>query len=445
MKIAIIGYTGGRGNWGCQSTSRKLVRYLRSTFAHRSPIVDVIPIPRAHELDRLYAAVHGARIESILRDPDPSLRDLRFLESLVLERHGRFAELARGADLVVFQAEGALGPSRLLRNAQLMLLPVVAKSLWGKPVLSMNQTLHAATPADGSLLAAIYDRFDLTAVREPMSLAFARGIGLDRALLCPDLAIAEDEPPPRLPPSPPTPGYFCVTGSASLEHYDLAAFAESVRRVSEATGLRPLFLYSRLRDDAMRAAFFPDAEVIGPEEVQDYTGLGPLLSHAAFTLGGRYHTSIAGLIHGTPALVLPGNNPKAEGLVRMVPVGVKIALPRDAARLAEAAAGFVAAGESLRRQVHAQVASLQQAQSDFAHLMRSLFAPRAGESAPPPKSAFAPPSPPLVIDPEALRLYGLAGRLGKGPGRIRARISLALARLRPGLAASVERSFVDLP
>lgn len=445
MKIALLGYTGDRGNWGCQSTSRKLLRLVREAFAHRSPEVRTVAFPRTHPLDRLHAAAHGGRIEAILRDPAPSVPDLRFLESLALERHGRFAEIPRSADLVLFQAEGNLGPSRLLRNAQLLLLPVVARSLWGKPVVSLNQTLHATGESDRSLLAAVFRRFDLNAVRESMSLALAREIGLSDAMLCPDLALAPDEPGaaaavPRL-----APGYFCVTGSASLEHYDLAAFAGSVRAVARSTGLRPVFVHSRRRDDALRAAFFPEAEVLGSDALPGYPDLVSVLKDAAFTLGGRYHTAIAGLVHGIPALLLPGNNPKGEGLGRMVPVGVSIFLPDQAEAMAAKASAVLAGGEGLRARILAEVVLIQDRQRRFGQLLSARFAPAAAPVSAPEPSEFMPETSPPLIDSAAARLYELTNLSASGLGPRRARAELELRRLLPGFADSVERSFTDLP
>lgn len=445
MKIALLGYTGDRGNWGCQSTSRKLLRFLRHVFAHRSPEVATVAIPRAHPIDRLHAAAHGDRVERILREPAPDRRDLRFLESLALERHGRLAAHVRDADLVVFQAEGSLGPSPLLRNAQLLLLPVVAKSLWGKPVLTMNQTWHASGEADGSLLADIFRRFDLNAVRESLSLAFARRIGLPDTLLCPDLALAVDEPRAEGGVIRLAPGYFCVTGSASLGHYDLAGFAAALREVARVTRLRPVLIHSRRRDGTPVARILPDAESLGPDRLPTYQDMAEVVKGAAFTLGGRYHTAIAGLVHGVPAMVLPGNNPKGEGLARMVPAGARFFLPAEVDRMAECARGLLEEGDGLRRRVSGEVAGLQEMQRRFGLLLRARFAPDGPGEAPPPMADFTPASEPYAVDQTASRLYAATNGAEAGTGRIRARISLACRRLSPGFTRSIGRTFTDLP
>lgn len=31
MRIVVTNYTGDRGNWGCQATSRELLRFLQET------------------------------------------------------------------------------------------------------------------------------------------------------------------------------------------------------------------------------------------------------------------------------------------------------------------------------------------------------------------------------------------------------------------------------
>ena len=54
MRVALTNYTGDRGNWGCQATSRNLLAFLKETFsANPSASIDVIPFPTAHPIDRL--------------------------------------------------------------------------------------------------------------------------------------------------------------------------------------------------------------------------------------------------------------------------------------------------------------------------------------------------------------------------------------------------------
>ena len=86
MKIVVLNYTGNRGNWGCQATSRNLLDFLRSSLAG-VPHLDVatIPLPRSHAVDELVAAAHGARIREIYAAKHPGIDDLRFLEAIIRE------------------------------------------------------------------------------------------------------------------------------------------------------------------------------------------------------------------------------------------------------------------------------------------------------------------------------------------------------------------------
>lgn len=277
-----------------------------------------------------------------------------------------------------------------------------------------------------------------------LSLAFARDIGLHDTLLCPDLAFAPDE---LLPCSAPrlAPGYFCVTGSSSLEHYDLAAFASAIRAVARATGLRPVFVHSRRRDGTLHATFFPEAEVLSSEELPDYLSLVAVLKGAVFTLGGRYHTAIAGLVHGIPALLLPGNNPKGEGLVQMAPEGVKLFIPSDTEAMAGHAVSVVAGGARLRGRILADVLRLQDYQQCFSQHLSARFSLGAPGVSLPVPSELMPKVSPLQIDVAAAQLYALINSSGAGPGPYRARLELAVRRILPGFTQSVERSFTDLP
>ena len=63
MRVALTNYTGDRGNWGCQATSRNLLALLKETFsANPSASIDVIPFPTAHPIDRLSEAANGEKI-----------------------------------------------------------------------------------------------------------------------------------------------------------------------------------------------------------------------------------------------------------------------------------------------------------------------------------------------------------------------------------------------
>ena len=69
-------------------------------------------------------------------------------------------DLAKGADVVIFQSEGSVEPSNFFRSTKHFGLPFLASRLWGIPVLSMNQTLYAATGSEQEIVRNIFSSFE---------------------------------------------------------------------------------------------------------------------------------------------------------------------------------------------------------------------------------------------------------------------------------------------
>src|SRR5262245_4727232 len=149
MKVVIANYTGDRGNWGCQATSRNLLGFLQRSFSHDpNLLIHTIPFPHGHEVDSLFDCVYGSRVKSIFSSRQPDAKDLKFLEDLTHERFGSAFDTARQADIIVFQGEGNVGPSVHYRTPNLFAIPFLASHLWQKPVLSLNQTIFANHPEE---------------------------------------------------------------------------------------------------------------------------------------------------------------------------------------------------------------------------------------------------------------------------------------------------------
>ena len=311
MKILLTNYTGERANWGCQATSRGLLTFLKRAFSNSTNINIInVPLPKPHKIDSIHDAVYGDRIHRIYSEENPTDRDLEFLQGLVRERFQSFFRMALSADVVVFQGEGTIGPSQHLRTTRLFGIPYIASRLWRKPVLSMNQTIFAKDSCDERAIRNIFQSFKLIAVREVASLFYANKLGLSDVVFCPDMAfveMGETISQIKLPEKP----YFCVTGSAAAQHYDKALFSGIVSRISEKTGLLPVFLYSRNSDKKLVGENFKRENIISSP---DFTEIIPLLRNAKFLFGGRYHTAVTALTQGTPVILLPGNTFKSEGL-----------------------------------------------------------------------------------------------------------------------------------
>ena len=376
MKIVVLNYTGDRGNWGCQATSRNLLDFLTSSLAG-VPHLDVvtIPLPRSHAVDELVAAAHGARIRAIYAAEHPGIDDLRFLEAITRERFGDVLARVQTADVVVFQGEGSIGPQRYLRNVQLFGPPFLAAHLWRKPVLAMNQTLYACDAEDAEILRRIFGGFALVAVREARSYAFARHIGLDGAILCPDLAFADSTLVPATHAPVPTVPYFCISGSAVLQAYGVGAMIEAVRQISVRHGLRPVFMFSRPTDGnivrkAERLLDGVPFDVVSGVDHGRFEEILPLLAGATLVLGGRYHTAISSLAEGTPVILLPGNTFKSEGLGPMLGLEIPVISSEDVSAIVAEADRIVGGGERLRGRIHDAVHRVRGLRARFSDVVR---------------------------------------------------------------------------
>ena len=328
MKAAIINFTGGRENWGCQATSDEMLRFCRGIIARwpQSEIMLVPCLPK-HALDSFIERVHGKRIRRIFAAECPRPSDLRFLEGLVEQRFGAMIERVRSSDIVIFQGEGTMGPKVHFRGLRFFALPFLAKHLWRKPVVSLNQSFYAARPSDLAVAANIYRHFDIVALREGQSYALYRGLGVGQPLLCPDLAFRA-RPADGAGHEVDSP-YFCVTGSAAMDEYDLGAYALLIGELAASTGLRPLLLYSK-QDDARLLSAVAEAlpagtyAAINSKHMATYDAILPILRDARFVIGGRYHTAVTALAQATPVILLPANTHKNEGLATMLGIDLPV-------------------------------------------------------------------------------------------------------------------------
>lgn len=350
--IAIINFTGFRANWGCQATSWGLLSLLNENLEIEAlPRLSPIPLLPRHEIDlqleqHQLQSIYAAMLD-VSKYGIAASKALKYLEELALQRYGRYAAKTKTADLVIFQAEGTMAGTDFLRGARLLLLPFVAKHAWKKSVLALNQTIYSCDEAFTPVMAAAYNSFDLTAVRENMSFDAAQKAGIHEVSHIPDAAFLV-RPRPLLQKLP-VDRYFAVTGTAWFDapaenetHEKIFATADHLK---QRTGLTPLVTVSTGPDGTLiklaRKYWGEDGFASIPPNAP-YTAAAHALQQCRFVLSGRYHMTIMALATGTPAIQLPGNSYKNEGLSAMLG-GIsrvrafddQIAIAEDASRILE--------------------------------------------------------------------------------------------------------------
>lgn len=405
-RIAIINFTGFRGNWGCQATSFELVKFACGLYPAGTPVqITPIPLLPSSAVDQSYDAELDQVFDAFTAVADGGdTKALAYLTKACNARYGFWADIVRRADLVIFQAEGSMGlGANFARGPRLMLLPFVAKHAWGRTVISLNQSFYSHDARIRQNAAEAFGTFDFTAFREGASVALARQCGVSQAAYVPDLAfMSQPSGGPDL-----AGGHFAVSGSALKDprRYDL--ILDQTRQIAKATGLKPLIAVSRdLKMKAKVMFGWRPGRYATVAAGATYTQVTRSLSQCAFLLGGRYHMSIMSAAGGTPNIILTGNSFKNEGLVSL------LASPRPVYGFADtddivAAAIDVAHRQAAERAAtSAQVtkirATIAAAQSHIAKIV-------AGH----PQAPFVDDLPPYDLQDETLKRYEAYGQ-GKG-------------------------------
>ncbi|MCW8842876.1 MAG: polysaccharide pyruvyl transferase family protein [Rhodobacteraceae bacterium] len=429
-RIAIINFTGFRGNWGCQATSIELVKFIAGCFpqdeALKFHFVPLLPSSRVdveydRDLDRVFAA-----FSDVAAGTDRAASSLAYLTRACEARYGVWAEHVRNADLVVFQAEGSMGMgANFTRGPRLMLLPFVAKHAWGRRVVSMNQSFYSHEEIIRKNAAEAFGSFDFSAFREGASVALARASGVAQAAYVPDVAFLS----PRGPAMTPDPigdeaGYFAVSGSALKDprRYEyIMAQAEAIR---EATGLKPILALSRDYKMTLRAMMkWPRGSYARIPSDARYAQVTGVFARCRFLLSGRYHMSILSAAAGTPNVILTGNSFKNEGLVSLLGMTRPVHGFADTDAIVAEALAVNANQEAERAALEAQVGRIRETlRAAQVHVAKII----AGET----PGAFVDTLPPYDLKSEVLDRYYAHGR-GKGSKPVKAWPGRRLGRERP--------------
>jgi tetratricopeptide (TPR) repeat protein len=292
-------------HWGCTGTSTG----LRDGIAARGYEVRGVPITRLATLGftpgddfddpAAFAALAAA---------DPDLTDL----------------LAQ-AKVVVVNGEGSLHgltPTAL----RLLYLAWIAKARFGAALHIVNHSCYpdsTGAPPQGralDLYAKVYRAADHVAVREPLSLAQVRALGVDavQAFDCLPLFVRD-----RFAAATPRSDRAVLAGSVLLGGGDSAlyrAIVAHLRRhglaVDILTGANgPPALEEMRFAWQLKKACGDEVSVVEAGSAADWLAV---LSGARLLVSGRFHHSIAAASLGTPFVAFGSNTRKVEGLSQIL-------------------------------------------------------------------------------------------------------------------------------
>jgi hypothetical protein len=320
MRISIINWTGDRQNWGCQATSLGLVEDVREALG-AEPDLHFVPLGKKTTADRWINKLFVGFLKRYLSGAGGS--DSLFL-SLNRAIYGEHVAKLKAADAVLFMAEGTMTGEGFFGGVRLLMLPYLAARQFGKPVVSLNQTIFSANPDFLPLLLNVYRSFRAVEVREPASLHYAHHIGLAGAQLFPDSAYRATSSGAKLSDvleTPPTAPLLCVTASGGYPGSYQLAYAREAFEFGKANGLQICGLY--WQPPAIEALRKIHAEIGGlgpvfPKPGVPYRDISAVLEQSEMLIGGRYHTAIQAAAVHTPFVTLPSGTHKTAGLLELL-------------------------------------------------------------------------------------------------------------------------------
>ncbi|MGQ2907578.1 MAG: polysaccharide pyruvyl transferase family protein [Aliihoeflea sp.] len=311
MKIAITNYTGDRQNWGCQSTSRGLERFLTkhapgaeiTTLPLRSKFPDLKGIPRAELRQELDDILHGRS------------QSLRIARAIYTEEE--LHELEH-ADLVLFQGEGTMVGTTFYNGENLLVAPIVCTKLFEKPVWSINQTVFSIEPTFTGFMAEVYRTvFERNFVREAASRSYLQEMGVECSLV-PDMAFYDDLASDGTQ-SAASGTYAALSGMARIERLPEATFLNIAGQLIDRYS-RVVIVASTNMDTEMaaraKARFGDQLEIIGADQPRQRAY--EAIRDAEVFVSGRYHMNIFAAKAVTPFLSFLSNTHKNHGLNQML-------------------------------------------------------------------------------------------------------------------------------
>jgi hypothetical protein len=180
-----------------------------------------------------------------------------------------------------------------------------------------------------------------------------------------------------------------VTGTALRESSSADEILALADRIAAETGLVPVIAVSRDRELRRRIETLPTGRDwrIVPADVH-YPAIAHVLAQCEFLLGGRYHMAIMAATVGTPAILLPANTFKNEGLAAMLRSPRPVRYLEDAEAILDDVRALTAdpAGERSRltESVGSLLGAIEAAQDWLARIVR-------GEAVEPPPALARPP------------------------------------------------------
>jgi glycosyltransferase involved in cell wall biosynthesis/polysaccharide pyruvyl transferase WcaK-like protein len=313
MRIAYFINTFNSINWGGQATSNAIKYMLGRAYPNAEFVAMNMPELPFKKMKLFRQYYDQKLIAAILHDEIDNI--YKYLSKMNVP-----PTIFDGYTHVCFNGEGAVH-ARSGHLSIFMGLLYIAKHQ-GKKVAAVNQTIDLAGNQElEALLKKVYTHLDFVSVREPLSLQYAKGIGIKDIVMIPDATyglprLKEKEIDKRLQKFHLPEAYIGITGSSILKRnarslQQMRSLLTYVRKHFEqpivflANAKTDIWLAHRLKNEF---AF----EIIEPPV--KYLDAIAIISRAFLIIGGRQHPNIFAYIYGVPYLPYKGNTFKNDGV-----------------------------------------------------------------------------------------------------------------------------------
>jgi len=316
MRIAYFINTFNSINWGGQATSNAIKYMLGREYPNAEFVALNMPELPFKKIKFFRQYYNQKLIEAILHDEIDDI--YKYLSKMNVP-----PTIFDGYTHICFNGEGAVH-ARSGHLSIFMGLLYIAKHQ-GKKVAAVNQTIDLAGKKElESLLKKVYSHLDFVSVREPLSLQYAKDMGIRDIVMIPDATyglprLKEEEIDSRVQKFHLPEAYIGITGSSILKRnahslqkmrilltYVKKYFEEPV--VFLANAKTDIWLAHRLQKEF---AF----DIIEPPV--KYLDAMAIISRASFIIGGRQHPNIFAYIYGIPYLPYKGNTFKNDGVAKL--------------------------------------------------------------------------------------------------------------------------------
>jgi polysaccharide pyruvyl transferase WcaK-like protein len=317
MQVGLMGFsTEGTINWGSQATSDGL-RYMLAKSYPEAAFLQVrlpqLPFKKIKLLRRYYET---KLVKAVLSD---DLKQVRYyLKKLNMHEH-----IFEGCTHICFNGEGMIHHQSGHISVLMGLLYREKKS--GKYVAVVNQTVDLGRNEKlESVVAKVYNTLDFISVREPLSYAYVKKIGITHAVLVPDAVyglpkmgkeeIIQRTASYRLPEK-----YMTLTGSSALKR-DRRSLEEMKKIIAAFKSYLhlPIVFMANAKTDIWLARQLQktyDMTIIEPPV--KYQDAIAIIANSELLAGGRQHPNIFAYIYHVPYLPFRGNTFKNEGVAKL--------------------------------------------------------------------------------------------------------------------------------